>query len=320
MSAPNQIASTNESPTEREITLPIPAETSTRPDSERLSVRSFGKTDCGLVRPSNQDQFLIATLPKTLRVEQSSLSPAEVQPAADSGHIFVVADGIGGSSGGEEASALAVRSIEDFLLNSLKWFLDLQGPEGDALIGEFREALRLADAKIFDEAARHPELEGMGTTLTMAYSLKSELFVAHVGDSRCYLFRGGVLHQLTRDHTLAQDMVAQGLIRPEQADSHPLRRAMNTITNAVGGHRPGVDVELHKVPLQPDDALLLCTDGLSHMVSDEQIVATLGAQPDPQTACERLVAQALEHGGRDNVTVIVARYEPSRHNAESLHA
>lgn len=106
-------------------------------------------------------------------------------------------------------------------------------------------------------------------------------------------------------------MVAKGLIRPEQADSHPLRRAMKTITNAVGGHRPVVEVELHKVPLQPDDVLLLCTDGLTHMVPDEKIAATLHDEPDPQAACERLVAQALERGGRDNATVIVARYELS---------
>ena len=140
------------------------------------------------------------------------------------------------------------------------------------------------------------------------YSLGTNLFVANVGDSRCYLFRGGELTQMTHDHTLVQDMVRRGLVPTNQID--PLgRRLGHIVTNAIGGHTPGVRAEVHKATLKPGDVLLLATDGLTSYVPDERIAATLQAESDPKLACERLVAQTLEQGGRDNVTVIVARYE-----------
>ena len=130
--------------------------------------------------------------------------------------------------------------------------------------------------------------------------------MANAGDSRCYLFRHGRLSQLTTDHTLAQDMVRRGLIPP--ADRERIIHG-HMITNAIGGPAPGVWAEVHKTTLEPGDVLLVATDGLTNCVPDEQIAATLAAIPDPKIACERLVAQSLEQGGPDNVTVIVARYE-----------
>jgi serine/threonine protein phosphatase PrpC len=263
-------------------------------------------TDRGLVRPTNQDQFLIATLTKALRIEQSSVPETKAKYGDEQGHIFLVADGIGGSSGGEEASALTMHSIEQFLLNTFKWFFHLQGPEQNTVVADFRKALSAADARLFAEASAHPELEGMGTTLTMAYSLGSELFIAHAGDSRCYLYRDAELVQLTRDHTLVEEMAQKGLVSAAQVRHHPLR---HVVTNALGGHRPGVQAEVHKVHLQPNDILLLCTDGLTGMVADEHIAAVLGAERELKSACEHLIAEALEHGGRDNITLLVARYE-----------
>ncbi len=271
-----------------------------------LGVRSFGLTNRGLVRESNEDQFLIAALTKALEIKQSSLPQAQNQYADDQGHLFLVADGIGGAVGGKEASTLAVESIEEFLVNTLKWFFQLRGPETDNVVAEFQDALRRADARIFAEVAQHPELEGMGTTLTLAYSLGANLFVANAGDSRCYLFRQGELTQLTTDHTLAEDIARLGFNRHSRSGR---LFGGNVITNAIGGITPGVWVEVHKATIEPGDVLLLATDGLTNYVSDEQIAATLTDNPDPQTACERLVAQSLEQGGHDNVTVIVARYE-----------
>jgi protein phosphatase len=282
------------------------ANVAARAEVQPLQVQSYGLTERGLVRPTNQDQFLIAALTKAMRIGQSSLREANAKYGDEHGHIFIVADGIGGSSGGEAASALAVLSIEQFLLNTFKWFFHLQGPERDTVVAELREALRQADARLFGEAAAHPELKGMGTTLTMAYSLGHELFVVHAGDSRCYLFRSGELEQLTRDHTLVEELVREGAVAPEKMRRHALR---HMITNAVGGHRPGVRTDAHKVHLEPGDMLLLCTDGLSGMVTDERIAAVLAAEREPKVACQRLVAEALQQGGRDNVTVIVARYE-----------
>src|SRR5262249_37475295 len=201
----------------------------------------------------------------------------------------------GGHRGGEEASALAVWTIEDFLLNALRWFFRLQG---DQVLTEFQLALRAADERIFAESERHPDLRGMGTTVTMAYATQRALFVVHVGDRRLYLLRGGCLVQITRDHTLVGELVRHHIVPPECAAGHPMR---NIITNSVGGDRPGIVPEVHKIALEPDDAVLLCSDGLTEMVSDHDIADLLADEPDPSLACARLIERANQLGGHDNV-------------------
>jgi PPM family protein phosphatase len=281
----------------------LPAELSPR---HPLTVRTFGLTDTGRVRPSNEDQFLVAELTKAMRVQYASQPQAKTQYADERGHLFIVADGMGGHQAGEQASALAVQSIEAFTLNTLKWFFRLKGDEEQDILKEFQAALQQADASVCREAAQHPELAGMGTTVTMAYSFGSRLFLVHVGDSRCYLFRGMQLHRLTHDHTLVEDMVQRGLLKPEEVAHHRLR---HVITNVVGGPNPGVHVECHRIELEPDDTLLLCSDGLTEMVPDDRIAAVLQVDHEPRTACERLVAEANELGGKDNISVVMARFE-----------
>jgi protein phosphatase len=271
-----------------------------------LTVRSHGMTDPGRKRTTNEDQFLIAVLSKALQVQQTSLPRDEVQYSVPQGHLFLVADGVGGNAAGERASALAVNAIENFVLDTLNWCLQLRSNATDALLTEFRHALEQADDQLIHESRRRPELHGMGTTLTLAYCLGDALFVAHVGDSRCYLLRRGLLYRLTRDHTLVAEMVRRGLLRPEEAEHHGYR---HIITNVVGGAGPGVEVEVHKLPLEAGDTLLLCSDGLTEMVSDQEVLSVLQAEADPARACERLVARANEEGGKDNVTVVVARFE-----------
>lgn len=272
-----------------------------------LKVRSFGLTDPGKVRDTNEDQFLIGVLRKALEVQQTSLpQQPKVQHACDQGYLFVVADGMGGRAGGETASALAIDSVETFMLETLKWFFQFQGKEEDKVLAEFHSALGQANARVLTEAAQHPKLRGMGTTLTLAYSLNDLLFVAHVGDSRCYLCRQRILYRLTRDHTLVQDMVRVGALRAEDAAEH---RLSHVITNVVGGDSAEVKVEVHKVQLEADDAVLLCSDGLTNMLADEEIARILQAEVDPERACRRLVERANEEGGKDNITVILTRYE-----------
>jgi protein phosphatase len=203
------------------------------------------------------------------------------------------------------ASALTVVSIEGFLLNTLKRFFNLKAAEEQNVLQEFQSALLQADARIFEEADQHPELIGMGTTLTMAFAVNWKLFVAHAGDSRCYLFSKGELHQLTRDHTAVAEMVRLGALSPQAAARHPYRHA---VTNVLGGREPGVQAELHKLDLEPDDVLLLCSDGLTEMVGDDRIAAILQDEQEPQSICERLVAEANEQGGNDNITVIASRF------------
>jgi protein phosphatase len=271
-----------------------------------LAVEAFGLTDPGKVRPNNEDNFLIAELTKALRVRQTSLPQEKMQYSPDRGHLFLVADGMGGHQAGERASALAVQTVEEFMLHPFKWFFELQGPDGDSVVSEFQTALREADTRLMQEAARHPELRGMGTTLTMAFCLKTTLFIVHAGDSRGYLFRHGQLQRLTQDHTLVAELTRKGVLSAEEAARHQYR---HVIVNVVGGNEAGVRVDVHKVEIEPQDTLLLCTDGLTEMVPQERIAALLAENPEPAVACAQLVAEANTRGGRDNVTVVVARFD-----------
>jgi protein phosphatase len=271
-----------------------------------LHVRSFGLTDPGRVRSNNEDQFLIATLTRALQVEQTSLPRADMRFSPPRGHLFVVADGVGGHAAGEKASALAVSLIEEFVVSSLQWCLQLRGVAEDQVLKGFRTALEQVDERLFHEAERRPELRGMATTLTLAYCRDAELFVAHAGDSRCYLQRDGLFQRLTRDHTLVGELVREGLLDAESAAHHRLR---HVVTNVVGGSEEGVEAEVHHLTLQGGDALLLCSDGLTEMVSESDALDVMQSHDDPEACCRRLVDMANDQGGRDNVTVVVARFD-----------
>ena len=278
-------------------------------------MKSFGITDQGRVRSSNEDQFLIAELTKAMRIWQTSLPEPKTRFGEERGHLFLVADGMGGHRAGEQASALAVVAIEQFTLNTFKWFFHSDGPEAQRVLTQFQAALRQADARILEEAAEHPELSGMGTTLTLAYHLDAQLCVVHVGDSRAYLYGDDVLRQVTHDHTVTAELVSRGVLRPEQAAQHRLR---HVITNVVGGNEAGIDVEAHALEVHAGDRLLLCSDGLTEMVTKEAIAATLRAEPDPEAACTKLLAQANEAGGRDNITVLIVRFDPADPDAGNV--
>ena len=271
-----------------------------------VAVKFGARTHAGKVRGNNEDQFLVARLAKSMKVCRSSLPETGARRLSDDeGYLMVVADGMGGAAGGERASALAVASVEDFALNTLKWFLHLGESDQDALFAELREGMERADRTVFERARQNPRLHGMGTTLTMAYSVGGDLFVVHAGDSRAYLFRDGSLKQVTQDHTLVQLLLTHGAISPDEAKSHKRR---HVVTNVVGGPSAGVDAEIRKIRVEDGDILLLCTDGLSQPVGDDGIAEILRREPDPEQAAERLVDAALDRGGPDNVTVVVASY------------
>ena len=271
-----------------------------------LAAKAFGVTDRGRVRPSNEDHFLSAELTKTMRIWQTSLPDAKAQLGLDRGHLFLVADGMGGHRAGEEASALAVVAIEQFTLNTFKWFFDSNGPDAQKVLTQFQTALRQADARILEKSTEHPELRGMGTTLTMAFHLDTQLCVVHVGDSRAYLYGDGELYQLTHDDTLVAEMVSRGELQPEQVAQHRFR---HVITNVVGGNETGVHVEAHALDVRAGERLLLCSNGLTEMVTDDEIAAVLERELDPEAAATKLVALANEAGGRDNITVLIVRFD-----------
>jgi protein phosphatase len=277
-----------------------PADTAALVPYPPFVLTGFGLTDRGRRRETNEDCFAVAELARALRVQYTNLPQSETSVSPNRAYVYLVADGVGGSEAGEVASGLSVSTIEDFLLNTLRRFSNLQaGEEQDALLA-LQQSLREADSRIFQETAVHPEWQGMATTLTMAFAVNWRLFVAHAGDSRCYLFSGGKLQQLTEDHTMQAELARRGL-------SVAANRWRHVVTNILGGPKPGVRVELHNLELHPGDTVLLCSDGLTEMISEDRLTAVLEEVLDPQQACERLVAEANELGGRDNITVIVAR-------------
>ncbi|MFZ5900309.1 Stp1/IreP family PP2C-type Ser/Thr phosphatase [Desulforudis sp. 1088] len=207
--------------------------------------------------------------------------------------LFAVADGMGGHVAGEVASRLALEVLEA----SLEQFITGGRDVPEALSAAVREANRA----IYERAAQDPQFKGMGTTLSACVAQGSRLVVAHVGDSRIYLVRGQDIKQLTEDHSLVRELAKQGKITEDESNSHPYR---NVLTRALGtGTDLAVDSQVHL--LQEGDRLVLCTDGLTNLVSDEEILARAGEGEDPARMAGALAELALSRGGTDNVTVIV---------------
>lgn len=286
--------------------MTTPAFASAPAETPPLAVRSYGLSHPGRVRENNEDVFVVGELARTLIVRHTNVPQPDETHSRNRGHVFLVADGVGGHAAGEVASRLSAATVEEFLVNTFRRVAAAPSGDGQMALAELQAALGRADARLIAESGRHPEWQGMGTTLTLAVVNGRRLFVAHAGDSRCYLASDGRLRQLTTDHTFAAEMARNGLITPGERDHHPWR---HIVTNLLGGTEPGVRAEVHLLDLHPGDALLLCTDGLTEMVSDEAIAAVLAAEADPQAACRRLIDEANGNGGRDNVTVVVARFD-----------
>ena len=284
-----------------------------------VTVESAGLTDIGRVRKKNEDQFLIADLVTHLRVSQTSLPPAHHNDwhAGVTGHLFVVADGMGGMSGGEVASGLAVETISWYVAKTMPWFYRYQDGREAELEQELRKAVQLTQETVHDAAA-HSRFPRMGTTLTLACLLWPRLYVVHAGDSRCYIRRGDKLTQVTTDHTLAQRAVDDGVLTPEQAEAAGLGHAL---WNCIGAGQKEVSPELHHTTLKAGDELLLCTDGLTRRLTDNDVLAILKSSPTAELAAKALVEAANEAGGNDNITVIVTRMVlPDDPNATTLDA
>jgi protein phosphatase len=224
--------------------------------------------------------------------------------------VFIVSDGMGGEANGEVASALAVETVADYCQASLdnpQAPLAVETRSGlSARTNRLASALNLANRRIYESALQHPEQRGMGATIVAAWAEGSLLSIAHVGDSRIYLLRGGELQQLTADHSLVAEQVRSGLISKQQAEVSELQ---NVLTRALGPHAE-VLIDAAEHPLQPGDAIALCTDGLTRMISDEELASVVATHPAPQDAADRLVELANENGGTDNITVIVVRIAP----------
>jgi len=295
-----------ESPSTQSIDVPGTGPIPGQELPQTVRVEFAGMTDKGKVRNKNEDHFMVARMAKSMTVCATSLPDAEgTRLSEQEGYLMIVADGMGGAAAGERASAVAVQSVERYVLDTLKWFLHLEGREEHALFAQLRQGLERADRDVIERASVDPKLHGMGTTMTIAYSVGDDLFIVHAGDSRAYLFHDGELEQLTSDHTLVQVLVQGGAITPEDAKRH---RNRNIVTNVVGGPREGVFAEIHKLKVADGDVLLLCSDGLTEPVADDAIAEILAGIERPEEACARLIERANERGGPDNVTAVVVRY------------
>jgi PPM family protein phosphatase len=238
-------------------------------------------SDVGCERTQNEDNYCYA-------------EPDDDEEFRGRGRLIAVADGMGGHEGGQVASALAADIVWDTFLHS-----EVMDP-----VSTLATAFGTAHEAIRDYAHEHPEFANMGTTCTCAILQREELFYGHVGDSRLYLLRNGAITSLTRDHTYLQQMIDDGTITAAQAQDHPMK---GVLTSALGG-KSAVGADFSDVPirLEPGDILLLCTDGLYGLVSDEELLA-LTQSHAPSEACRKLVDLAKERGGHDNITVQILR-------------
>jgi serine/threonine protein phosphatase PrpC len=239
-------------------------------------LRIVGKTDIGMVRDTNQDAFKIVAL-------------------GTGAGLALVCDGMGGARGGDTASSIAKTVITDTIREK---YQEIMG--ADAAKTLIREAILEANHAIHQTAKEKPEFSGMGTTVVAALLHQNHAYVAHVGDSRLYMFHEGELSQLTRDHSFVQEMVDRGELSESEARVHP---GKNIITRAVGVHWD-VEIDVHTVELNPGDRLLLCTDGLSNLCTDEEIARVL-QDLTIEEAAETLIRMANQGGGHDNITVVI---------------
>ncbi|NAZ88032.1 Stp1/IreP family PP2C-type Ser/Thr phosphatase, partial [Kineococcus indalonis] len=234
-----------------------------------IALRYAARSDVGLVRSTNQDSGYAGP------------------------HLLVVADGMGGHAGGDVASSLAVGELS---------VLDGESHGSDDAAEHLHRALEAANEQLRRRVSHEPELAGMGTTVTAVLRAGSRLVLAHIGDSRGYLLRDGQLTQLTRDHSYVQSLIDEGRISAEEAERHPQRSVIMRVL--TGRDDDTADVSVREA--RPGDRYLLCSDGLSGVVSHETLQETLAAGEAPDTTCERLVELALRGGGPDNVSCVVA--------------
>jgi len=275
--------------------------------STRTIVSLGGLSHRGKVSPVNEDAFLVMRFERTLEALLTNLPSGQIPSRyRERGYAMFVADGMGGTPYGDIASRTAISTLVDLIIQTPDWIMSPDGGGAAKVLRRMEERLnRLPDA--FKERARlEPRLSGMGTTLTLAASLGRDLIVAHVGASRAYIFRRGHLLRLTKDQTVAQLLADSGVIRPEEVSKHYARRVL---TGPILDAGKSVEAELHHVKLADGDQLLLCSDGLTEMVTEEKIAAVLERREHAIDACRALVNLALEAGGEDNVTAVLACYQ-----------
>jgi len=265
----------------------------------KIRATFYALTDRGRTRDHNEDTFLVADLGLATPARESRAIDLTV---GERGALYLVADGMGGAAAGEVASEMAATGIHRYLVDT--WQTDPHVSEA-TFATRLREAVELANLQIHNYAREHPEVRGMGTTVTVAGIWHDRLYLAQIGDSRGYLVRGGQARQLTRDQSLTQRLVDVGELTEEEAEASERR---NIILQALGPDAL-VKVDVSWQALQRGDVLIICSDGLSNLVRRDDIAKFVSTDPDVKTICHHLVDLANERGGPDNITVVAARFD-----------
>jgi len=275
-----------------------------RTGSQGLSVELHAVSHRGKVRSTNEDSYLALKVGRSMETVASSLTAEDLPPRVEErGWVLIVADGIGGRSGGETASRRAIASLIGVATRIPNWVLHFDREYAEDILGRATGYFREVDALLEQEADADPALTGMGTTLTSVCLLNRDLVLTHVGDSRAYRLRGSELVRLSHDQTMAQALADAGVISEAAVDTHQQR---HILTGALGAAAGAPRVQLGRHSLADGDRVVVASDGLTEMVHEPDITRILIANPEPKAAAEALLDAALDAGGSDNVTVIVA--------------
>ncbi|HEV8176741.1 MAG TPA: protein phosphatase 2C domain-containing protein [Gemmatimonadales bacterium] len=276
-----------------------------KPSDEELDV--YGLTHTGKVRKENQDHFLICALKKQMVIHGTSLPQTDhLMVGPDRlAFLMMVADGVGGSAKGAEASRLALEAVTQYVAYCMRCYYAAGNENDDEFTEALQEAAVLCHAQLLRQGEGNDKYRGMATTLTLYLGVWPKGYMLQVGDSRCYLLRQGELSQITRDQTMAQDLVDLGVMTPAAASK---TRLAHTLSSAIGGRNPAPVVT--RLDITWGNVALLCSDGLTNHVSDQRIRDLLRSMTSAKQVCQDLVEEALAGGGSDNITVIVARALP----------
>jgi protein phosphatase len=269
--------------------------------SERRLKFAFGAaTHQGHVRENNEDHYAVVRRRRISELIKSNLGRDDVILADDSAYGMVVADGMGGPKFGELASRLALQRMFELAQQATSWVTKLKDLNNQQIRERVDAYVKKIQATLRGQIQSDSELTGMGTTWTSAHLLSPQALVVHIGDSRAYLLHDGELSQITHDETVAQALIDSG------ADPTSVSRFRHMLLNSFGGDMDNVTAQIHQLQIDVGDQILLCTDGLTDMVSDKDIASILQTSTSPQSACDRLIEAALAGGGHDNVTVVLA--------------
>jgi len=276
------------------------------PLSASVQVTIAGVSHQGAARHGNEDHFLVIRLGREQETLATSLSGRDV-PAQfrESGYVMLVADGLGEGGAGAVASRVALSTMAHLMVHHGKWNLRVDPITADQFFERAEWFYAQADTAVHAQAASEPALKGMTTALTAACSAGDDLFVAHVGHSRAYLFSAGQLQRLTRDHTIEQHFADTRRPAAVERRAQDLRHVLTDAVGAAGGH-PLVEVDRFR--LKDGDCVLLCTNGLTDMLTDAQLAEVLALRREPGEQCRTLIELANRAGGADNITVIIAEY------------